>query len=474
MSKSFRVPGLAIGALAGVLVLAAIALSLFLDANAYKPRLEAAISDMMGMKAEVGGRLGIGFFPDVLVTLNDVHIRNRGTELVTARVARIRVDFLPLLHKEVRIRQIALEHPNISIEKGRDGRFNFEPETARARLPDLDLGKVSGSDGAFRYLDRQTGERFEAAGCSLDASHLGLSGRKGPGLMKYLTVAADIVCGEVRAKNLAASDLKFAVAGERGVLDFEPLSLRAFSGHGSGRMRADFTGAVPRYHVRYSLSRFHIEEFLETLSPKNLAEGPMDFSANLSMQGKTMNSLRQTMEGQFSLRGKNLILNGRDLDRQFARYESSQSFNLVDAGALFLAGPAGLVVTKGYDFASIFQGAEGRSQIRTVVSDWKVERGVAHSRDVAMATNENRVALQGRLDFVNQRFDHVTVALIDARGCIRAQQQIHGDFGKPVLENPSTVKSLTGPVASLLKKLGSFFPGGECEVFYAGSVAPPN
>jgi AsmA protein len=90
-----------------------------------------------------------------------------------------------------------------------------------------------------------------------------------------------------------------------------------------------------------------------------------------------------------------------------------------------------------------------------------------------MATNENRVALQGELDFVNQRFDHMTVALIDARGCIRAQQQIHGDFNKPVLEKPSTLKTLTGPVVKLLEKLGSLFPDGECEVFYAGSVAPP-
>jgi AsmA protein len=217
----------------------------------------------------------------------------------------------------------------------------------------------------------------------------------------------------------------------------------------------------------------HIGEFLKTLSPPILAEGTMDFAANLSLQGKTVNELRQSMAGQFSLRGKNLILNGRDLDLQFARYESSQNFNLVDVGALFFVGPVGLAVTKGFNFASIFQGSEGRSEIRTLVSDWKVERGVAYSQDVAMATNKNRVALQGELDFVNQRFAHMTVALIDAKGCVRAQQQIHGHFKKPVLEKPSTLKSLSGPVVKLLEKLGSLFPGGECEVFYAGSVASP-
>jgi AsmA protein len=44
---------------------------------------------------------------------------------------------------------------------------------------------------------------------------------------------------------------------------------------------------------------------------------------------------------------------------------------------------------------------------------------------------------------------------------------------KPVLEKPSALKSVTGPVVGLLKKVGNLFPGGECKVFYAGSVASP-
>jgi AsmA protein len=474
MSRSLKTITVAIGALIGLLVLTAIALFLFLDVNAFKPRFEAAVSEVFGMEVRVAGRLGIGFFPNVLITLKDVHIRNRGTEVATAKEARIGIDFRNLLHKRVRIEQIALEYPSLSIERGRDGRFSFERSEKSGRpRPNLNLAKISFSDGTFRYVDRQSGEGFEAGDCNLDVSRLQLSDRDRPGLMKRLAFAAELVCGDVRTKDYAASDLKFSVAGQRGVFDFKPLTMRVFAGQGSGSLRADFTGAVPVYHVRYSISQFHIEAFLKNLSPQKSAEGLMDFSANLSMQGETMNKLRQTTQGKISLRGKNLILNGRDLDQAFDRYESSQAFNLVDVGAFFFAGPVGLAVTKGYNFASILQGSAGRSEIRTLVSDWKVERGVAHSRDVAMATNKNRVALQGGLDFVNKRFDDVTVALIDATGCIRAQQKIHGSFGNPVVEKPSALTSLTGPVVKLLKQVRRLFPGGECEVFYAGSVAPP-
>jgi uncharacterized protein involved in outer membrane biogenesis len=474
MQKSLKTISFVVGALIGLLVLVAIALGLFLDVNAYKPRFETAVSDVFGMEVKVGGRLGIRLFPKLLVTLEDVHIRNRGTEVATASEARVGVDFRSLLHKGVRIDRIALEHARISIERDVDGRFNFEKsDQARGPLPSLNLSRVSFSDGTLIYVDRQSGDGFEAADCSLDVRRLQLPDREGPGIMSQLSFAAGLACGAVRTKNYAASALTLSVAGQRGVFDLKPLTMRVFAGQGSGSIRADYTGAVPRYRIRYSLSQFRIEEFLKPLSPKNLAEGPMDFSANLSMQGETMNELRQSMEGQFSVRGKDLILNGRDLDRQFARYESSQNFNLVDVGALFLAGPVGLVVTRGYSFASIFQGSGGRSEIRTLVSDWKVERGVARAQDVAMATNKNRVALHGGLDFVSQRFDGMTVALIDAKGCAQVRQRIRGPFNKPLLEKPSALKSLTGPVTSLLKDVESLFPGGECEVFYAGSVGQP-
>jgi len=199
----------------------------------------------------------------------------------------------------------------------------------------------------------------------------------------------------------------------------------------------------------------------------------MDFSAILSMQGTTEKQMRQTLKGQISLRGTNLTLSGSDLDREFARFETSQKFNLVDVGAFFFVGPLGLVVTKGLNFANVLQESSGSSEIRTLVSNWKVERGVAQAQDVAMATKQNRIALQGGLDLVGNRFDDVTVALIDAKGCAKVSQEIRGTFQNPVVEKPNVLESLAGPVLRLLKKGSELLGGGHCKVFYAGSVAAP-
>lgn len=474
MSRSLKIILFTVGGFVGLLVLAALALLLFVDANAYKPRLEAAASKALGMDVSAGGRLGIGFFPGLHLTLEDGRIRNRGTNLVSARQASIGIDILPLLYQKVRIGKITLENPVISIERDRDGKFNFQKsEVSDKPLPVLDLAKISFSDGTIVYTDQQSGQGFEAGNCNLDLRRLRLPGGERPDLMKRLSFTAQLACGEIRKNDFTVSDVKITANGKDGVFELKPVTMRVFGAQGSGSIQADFLHGVPRYHVRYSLPRFRSEEFLKTLSPQKAAEGPMDFSANLSMQGKTVSEMKQTADGEASLRGENLTLDGIDLDRVLSRFESSQNFNLVDVGAFFFAGPVGLAVTKGYGFASIFQGSEGRSEIRTIVSDWKVERGVAQARDVAMATNENRIALHGGLDFVNEQFNDVTMATIDAKGCATVKQKLRGSFQKPVVEKPNILMSLTGPARKLLKKGRDIFPGRECEVFYAGSVAPP-
>jgi hypothetical protein len=106
------------------------------------------------------------------------------------------------------------------------------------------------------------------------------------------------------------------------------------------------------------------------------------------------------------------------------------------------------------------------------LSRWNVERGVALAKDVAMATNENRIALMGRLDFTNERFNDVTVAVVDGKGCVMMRQKIRGPFREPVVEKVNVLRSLAGPALKLFTQAKKLF-GGRCEVFYAGSVAPP-
>jgi len=474
MANKRKIALFAAGGIVALLVLAAVALVLFVDVNAHKPWIEAAASDALGMEVRIGGRLGIGFFPGFHVTLGDVRIRNRGLDVASAKEAILGIELLPLLHKEVRIVKIGMKRPRISIEQDHDGKFNFEErKETKGTGFFLEAKKFFLSDGALFYADKRTGEVLEAGNFNLDVSRLRFTGGKPPDhLLQNLSFTAEFSCKEFRKGSLAVSNLKVHIEGKDGVLDLDPVTMRLFGGQGSGSLRADLSGSVSHYNVRYSLSKFRIEEFLKTLSPKKAAEGSMDFSSSLSTQGRTANEMKRNANGEFSLRGENLTFDGVDLDRTFSRYEASQSFNLVDVGAFFFAGPFGPLITKGYNFGSLFVGSGGSSRIRALVSDWKMERGIAQAKDVAMATNENRIALVGSLDFANERFNDVTVAVVDGKGCAKVRQEIRGPFRKPEVEKVSVLQTAAGPLLSLFKQAGKLL-GGRCEVFYVGSVAPP-
>jgi hypothetical protein len=79
----------------------------------------------------------------------------------------------------------------------------------------------------------------------------------------------------------------------------------------------------------------------------------------------------------------------------------------------------------------------------------------------------------GSLDFAGERFDDVTVAVVDGKGCAMVRQKIRGPFRKPEVEKVTVLQSVAGPVLKLFKQAKTIF-GEKCEVFYAGSVAPPN
>jgi len=472
--RTVTISVLALGGLAAVLLLVALAALLFVDIDAYRPRVEAAASRATGMSVAVEGPMRIRAIPRLHLALENVRIRNRGIELAFAEEAVVTVALLPLLRRELRFQAMTLDRVRISIERDREGRYNYEkaPGT-NATFHAFTLQELNLPNLAVVYTDKLTESRLEFWACSGELTNL-----RHPGdapFLAHLSLAGKFACGEVRGMDTVLSDLKLSVQATEGVFDVKPITLLARGGQGSGSLRMDRSAAVPTLDFSYSLAKFRIEEFFKGLLPGMSVEGRMDFSATLTMRGRTRAELLKSTNGRMSLSGTNITIAGVDLDKSLSNYESSQNFNLFDVSALFLAGPIGLLVTRGYEFASLMQQAGGNTRIRAVVSRWKVEKGVAVAEDVALATDKNRLALQGGLDFVDDEYDEVFVAVVDANGCAKVRQRIRGPFAKPVVEKPNVLTSLAGPVLNLFNIAAENLPGVNvrCKVFYSGSVAAP-
>jgi len=464
----------------GVITLAAVGsiLALLLNIKAIKPQIEAAASGALGMDVRIRGRMGIDLFPGFGLSLKDVNVQKRGSDVVTIEKMRIGLKLIPLARFEIRITQVGLVKPVFSIVRFKDGMFNFEKPGPTLWGKLLVVEKISVSQGSLVYTDETSGEKIEVGDLDLSVRNLFPSSTESSEPFRNISFNGDAGCKILKIYNLTLTNLVMRASGEKGILDINPVSMNLFGGTGEGSIHVDVTEPAPHYRVVYTLNRVRIEELLQLYSlkknPREIIEGPVSISADLTAMGKSTDEARRSLNGDLSLSGENLMLYNIDIDALIMKYERSQSLNLVDVGAFFLVGPLGPVLTKSYNFASLYEESQGgKGTIRKLVSVWKVKDGIAEARDVALATTKQRIAMKGELNFVNERFVDVTVAALDKRGCIVYSEKVHGPFRQPQIEKESIFKSIAGSVLNPLEDAWKFIQGKECTVFYSGSVAQP-
>jgi AsmA protein len=472
---------ISLGILVALVVLAGVAILVLLDVNAYKPRIESAVSDALGMEFRIHGMARLRLFPSTSIFLSDVRLRNRGTDLAAARTLRMGVKLRPLLNRRLVITVLALEKPVIRIEKGTDGKFNYEtpprpakPSTEAGEAPSTPLVVPIGtvSAGKIVYFNRKTEGETSLDSVDLDVRDLSIPTAPGVRLSKGISFSGDLSAKEMKTIDLTVSDVRAKVTAGAGVYEFRPFTMKLFGGTGEGGIRVDLSGEMPAMKVNYTLTKFRVEA---ALAEKKYLSGPMTVTPNLSFRGKGADEMMRTLSGTVSLRGDGLTLHGMEIDKVLSKAENAQKLGLADVGAFVLAGPLGSAALKGYRYGDLYRSTtrEGETRIHRLVSDWTVRDGVADAGDVAFSTGKSRIALKGKLDLVNGRFVDVTVAALDEKGCAKLRQKISGPFGDPRMDKISVLQSFVEPILGAFERAGKLLGISSCEPFYTGAVQHP-
>lgn len=426
------------------------------------------------MTTRIEGPIDVSVLPGLHLTLGNVHIGEPGQELVEAERVKLRIAVLPLLVGKFQILSIELEQPNILVV--RDLTANSIAKILHNVEETLDVQgvrEVSFSGATLKYLDNQAQASLSAADCNMQMEQLPLTQGPEVTLLQNLSFNAELTCGEFEYNSYSGSDLKILAVATDGVINLAPVTMQFLGGLGTGDIQADFSNASSQYRVHYVLPELKLQSLLNTLPSAFAATGSLDLNLNLALQGNNTSELMRSAKGSIILHGTQLTLLGIDLDEKFEQFEFSQNFDVVDAGAFFFAGPLGLLAKKGYDFTSLLAQSNGSSEITSLISEWTIEGGVAEATDVAMATKQNRIAMQGQLDLVNARFVDVIIALVDNDGCSLIQQKIQGSFTEPQVDKSQILFSIAGPVLNLLQQGAALFIGESCEAFYNGNVTVP-
>jgi AsmA protein len=467
---------LILGGGAVTLVLALVIFLLTFDANAYKPRMEAAASQATGMNVRINGKMRLALFPHAGFLLEEILIQNQGADVVAVKRTEATVRLLPLLKREVFVKHLRFIAPRVFITKDETGRFNIEtpekkPEEKKFHALLFGAEEIVIKGGYLQYLDKRTGEKTEASACDFTIHNLSADAGD---FFRRLSFEGDFSCGELKREELRISAIRGIMKVHEGILEANPITTKIFGGDGQGSIRVEFAGEIPVYTVDFGVTKVRFEEMLGAFKQKKSVHGELALKWRLAMKGKNAAEMTRTAQGNILLEGKNLLFKGIDIDRMLEKYEKSTNITLIDVGAVLIAGPLGLVVTKGYDFGNAYWESQGgESAIRKLISHWTVKNGVAEAEDVALSTGKNRVALKGRLDFVKEQFDDVTMAVVDEKGCAMFSQHIHGPFRHPRSEKVNRLRSMAGPIINLYKETKKFLGVGECRIFYVGSLKHP-
>lgn len=267
-------------------------------------------------------------------------------------------------------------------------------------------------------------------------------------------------------------DMTMNIAGKNDKLDFKFSTNRQNLKSESGNLLLDFSQKDLEYRLIYKAQKIPLEPLFKDYKKGALVKGNVDLNFDIKTKGTTWPIIRHNLKGNVTVSGGSLSFNGIDIDDLLKKYERSQKFNLVDVGAFFVMGPAGPAVTKGKDFAVLITAGldtTRHTSISAIHAQWKVADGLLTTTDVAMATQLNRIAFQGTIDFEKETVPGFTAAVIDKYGCSLMDQKIHGKIGALQRDKVNVAKTLLGSVINFVNVV----VGNDCTPFYTGSVRHP-
>jgi hypothetical protein len=150
-----------LGSIAGVILLIALAIPLFLNADAFRTRIESALTNSLGRKVTFG-KLDLSIFGGSLVA-RDASIaddpRFSTQPFLQASRVKIGVEIFPLIfRREIHITGFAIDSPKIALLRAANGTWNFSTiggaqqnsaanKESSTLIPNLTVSQVTISDG---------------------------------------------------------------------------------------------------------------------------------------------------------------------------------------------------------------------------------------------------------------------------------------------------------------------------------------
>lgn len=277
---------------------------------------------------------------------------------------------------------------------------------------------------------------------------------------------------KLNVPGLKMDELQSVISGSNDLLNLDLTAITPKSKQERGQLTINFEGKDPGFHLIYDVREADAKYFISEFTKQKIVTGLINYKMDLSTSGLTWANIKQNASGKIEVSGSSLRFYGLDIDKALRKYERSQNFSLVDVGAVVIAGPVGLAVTKGSEFvslAAISTDSTKQTLIKNLYSRWDLDHLKLTTEDVAFTTTQNRIAFNGQIDFSTNTVPGLTIAVVDKKGCSLMDQKLSGNFGSLKTGKLNITKTLLGSVINFVNAI----VGNDCKPIYNGSVPAP-
>lgn len=154
----------------------------FVDWTVYRSTFEQYAERALGHRVTVLGDADIQLLPSPSVTFSDVRVGEAEDPLLVVSRFQMRVELPPLLKGEIRVLDMELERPHLSLSLDENGRLDWLTSMsntgalAELSSDDVAFERISVSDGALTIVDARSGETHQVDGGNLLVSARTLAG----------------------------------------------------------------------------------------------------------------------------------------------------------------------------------------------------------------------------------------------------------------------------------------------------------
>jgi len=193
MKKAIKWLLIVVGSLVALVIVALLAIPIFVDVQEYKPEIEKKVSEVTGRPFTINGELRLSLFPWVGLAFSDLHLGNppgfQEKDLLSIQSFEVKVKLIPLISKHIQVKRFIVEGLRLVLEKNKAGRANWEglgkpspeasPEPPEDKgealsIESLAVGEFAVKKGSILWIDGVKGERKEISDVTLQMKDVSL------------------------------------------------------------------------------------------------------------------------------------------------------------------------------------------------------------------------------------------------------------------------------------------------------------